>query len=181
MNDDDKPSFDPTAAYEQKQREAESLYRQEAAAGFDADRALAVKRLRRTAATVVLICILLPVLWKLGFLSRGFDRRRVTFDSPATSSRRGVQFGSTTIFATTGQTLAVRYKAQAARGFFRIWIRQKTLGMLGPVEASTGNLRSGDGTLQFVVPRNGLYMIMIDGSPDGNGYDVTYDVSWSTK
>lgn len=153
-SDDSTPASDSTS-YERAQREAEALYKQEAETEINATRSRTVTRLVRSVIGILIGCALLGILWKFGLLSRGFDKRRVTFAS-FTSTSRGVGFGPKTIYATAGQTISVQYSAQVTRGYFRIWIRQAGLATLGPVEASTGNLRSGAGNFQFVVPRNGF-------------------------
>lgn len=126
------------------------------------------------------LLVALAITWKLGFLGRGHEKRRVTFNSPGISSRMGTSLGSKSILATAGQTISVKYNARVTRGYFKVWIRPKGV-LLGPVVAQTGNLKTATGTLDYKVPSTGLYKIFIFGTPDGNGYDVTYEASWQTR
>jgi hypothetical protein len=177
---DNKSTPDIGADYEEKQAQAKALYEAEANIARDAERSLFVSRFARNAMAVVVGLVLTGVLWKMGVLNRGYEKRRITFTSPATGSSQGITVGSKTIYATAGQTIAVNYNATVTRGRFQIWIRQRRF-MLGPVVANTGRLTSGIGTLRFTAPRDGWYYISINGSPDGNGYDISYDASWATR
>ena len=114
----------------------------------------------------------------LGFFYGGNASKTVRFDAPATSYESGWTLGTTYFWARAGATLRVEYETTVRRGAFYIAVHQVKSGPGPHVPGSRYVERSGKGIFDVPLPETGLYWIVLDGSPMGNGYDVTYKASW---
>ena len=107
---------------------------------------------------------------------------RVQFSGFTCSEGWGGNISGGKVYARQGQKIVVDYDVtDLSRGRFRIFIfRKKGLGGMKVVaDHYTG--REGPGKTEFVVPESGFYEVDCDGTPDGNGYDVTYEARWRVE
>lgn len=126
------------------------------------------------------IAFLLPVVLAGGWYmsTRGYESRRVKF-AAFSKSGSGYSIGGHRLFGFKGQTITIDYDVKAMpRGNFRIMV----LRLLKPITEDPllyqTIRRTGSGQIKVEVPETGFYTIGCDGTPDGDGYDVTYEASW---
>jgi hypothetical protein len=124
--------------------------------------------------------LLLPVILVGGWYmaTHGYESRRVKSAAFSRTSS-GYSFGCHRLFGFKGQTISIDYDVTAMpRGHFKISVLRPLKSLSeGPVLYRTIQ-QLGSGQLEVELPATGFYTIGCDGSPDGNGYDVTYEASW---
>jgi len=111
-----------------------------------------------------------------GLLNRGSESKTIRF-SNASKITSGYTLGSKRVFLRKGQTFTADYEVQIETGGLYIRLRKLWAPFNTP---ATGQLRvkqSGSGQLRIPVPETGMYHLWIDGSPDRDGYDLSYTVS----
>jgi hypothetical protein len=132
-------------------------------------------RVCRIAAPLLVVAVI-----GLGYLclTRGSESRRIQFQGFSRSSSGG-SLGGNTLFGLEGQTITVNYDVtDLQRGRFKVRVLQNRLADIPVVLRRLTIGREGPGRFQLKVPATGFYEIECDGSPGGNGYDVTYTASW---
>jgi len=94
------------------------------------------------------------------------------------SSHRGVCLGCKSFYLRKGQTLKVSYDVEIRRGYLHLHLINRSAPFMKGTVRSDYAKTSGKG--DFIVPirESGWYVIRIDGSPDGRGYDLDYTASW---
>ncbi|MEX0937322.1 MAG: hypothetical protein WDZ59_05630 [Pirellulales bacterium] len=133
-------------------------------------------RVRRWATPLLVIAVV-----GLGYvcLTRGSESCRIQFQGFSHSSTGG-SLGGNTLFGLEGQTITVNYDVtELQRGRLQIRVLQNRLADIPIVLRRLTINREGPGHFQLKVPATGFYEIECDGSPGGNGYDVTYSASWA--
>ena len=114
------------------------------------------------------------------FQTLGYEKRTVTFSGYASGTRAGGGFGLKHMLFFEGQTYFAEYDTEIREGSLRIGIL-KTLGGPGAPHHVEAITRSGSGEVNYVIPKTGIYSVYFDGSPLGDGYDVTYSVRWGAR
>jgi len=137
---------------------------------------------RRIALIVVPIAVLATVGLGYYFLTHGYESRRVQFSGLVSSEGWGGNISGGKVYARQGQKIVVDYEVTAlSRGRFRVFI-MRTKGLGGfEILADRDTDHEGTGRLELVVPESGFYKVDCDGSPDANGYDVTYEARWRVE
>lgn len=152
---------------------------------FKEDRELAGRRalnkVHRTVMLSLIAVVALFIVYQLGFLTTGAARRHAVWNSGFSSWSRGWSMGSRQVYARAGQTIVVDYDATIARGNFYVWVRRQKWGLSDGIDGQVRLHTSGKGALRVPIQQNGLYRIIFDGSPGGNGYDVDYTVRWRVE
>ena len=120
----------------------------------------------------------LAVMLGGSFFYGGNASKTVSFNAPATSSESGWTLGTTYFWAHEGATLRVEYDTTVRRGAFYIAVHEVKSGPGPHVAGSRYVEQSGKGIFDVPLPETGLYWIILDGTPMGNGYDVSYKASW---
>jgi hypothetical protein len=110
----------------------------------------------------------------------GFENRRITFSGFASGTGGGGGFGLKTMLFFKGQTAFVDYDVEIREGAFRLVIDKYLGGMESPRHTEEIS-SSGSGEAAFPIPETGVYSFRFDGSPRGNGYDLSYSVRWGAR
>lgn len=116
------------------------------------------------------------------FFTRGSESHHIQYGGGFTSTKSGMSLGGNSVFALEGQTIRVNYDVTAIpHGKLRIrLLRSRFLDLPDVLERRTIG-SPGPGEFEIQAPGTGFYKIECDGSPDGNGYDVTYTTSWKVS
>jgi hypothetical protein len=115
-----------------------------------------------------------------GLLSRGFESKTIRFSGVSRTSY-GTGLGFKVMFLRAGQVFTADYDTQLKRGGMLIWFR-KAYDPPGSQALSRVKVsQSGSGQIRVPIPETGLYRLMITGTPDGDGYDLSYDLSWRAE
>ena len=139
----------------------------------------------RTAGPIALIVACAVVFAAAGyaiglFQTLGYENRSISFSGYASGASSGGGFGLKRMLFFEGQTFFADYNAEIREGTLRIGIL-KTLGGLGAPHHVAVVSSSGEGTTTYRIPETGIYSIYFDGSPSGNGYDLSYSVRWGAR
>lgn len=130
-------------------------------------------------APVVLFLVLGFGYWSA---THGYESKHVRYDGGFSGSSSGVSSDDNSIFAFKGQTITVDYNVkQLRRG--RFWVHVfSAWGPVGQRDSVSRYIEStGPGSVELIARETGRYYVSCDGSPDGNGYDVTYTASWRVR
>jgi hypothetical protein len=125
----------------------------------------------------VVILVLLAGLHVCSVFLGGKEWGRVRFGG-VWGGKTALPLGSTYFYAQEGQRVRVKAQATVRSGAFRIWIFRLQPGLGGKLPGEIKLLSTGAGEDIFPVTKNGIHRISIDGQSSGQGYDVSYDVSW---
>jgi hypothetical protein len=133
---------------------------------------------------LVLALFLAVVLWKVGYLNGGRERKRASFYGFSSSSR-GFSLGSKNLYVRAGQSVVVDYNFEAGKGNLMLLIRRD----LNSVVVKGGNADAiwthhvyapGQSTLRVPIAQNDLYKISIVPHPE-RGETIVYDVRWRVE
>lgn len=127
-----------------------------------------------------LVLFLLPILYGSGLLSSGYESKHIAYGGFA-STDSGTEIGSRTVHLRQGQTFVVNYEAEIEKGGLAVRVAKSFARLDAPDEDAVSLVRSGKGQLRIPVRETAFYTVYIYGSPRGDGYDVTYTVSWGPE
>lgn len=145
---------------------------------------IALKPVRATgpiALVIACVMVFLGTGYGLGlFQTLGYEKRNITFSGFASGTGSGGGFGLKEMLFFEGQTAFVEYDVEIRAGAFRLVIDKYLAGLDSPrhTEEITS---SGSGEATFRIPETGIYSFRFTGSPRGNGYDLSYTVSWGAR
>lgn len=114
------------------------------------------------------------------FQTLGYEKHSITFSGFASGTSSGGGFGLKTMLFFKGQTAFVDYDVEIREGAFRLVI-DKYLGGMDSPRHTEEITASGSGEATFLIPETGVYAFRFNGSPRGNGYDLTYSVRWGAR
>ena len=116
-----------------------------------------------------------------GVICWGHESYEIRSVAPFGRSRVGASFGPKQIYLRAGETLVVRYDAEIRKGHLMLHLF-KPFKPLGSKDSVSKNVyTTGKGEFTVRIRENCYYVLSIDAWPDGNGYDVAYDASWSRR
>jgi hypothetical protein len=124
--------------------------------------------------------ILILFLTFSGLLSRGYESKTIRFANISKSSH-GSAFGTKRMFLRQGQTLAIDYDAEVEKGSLYLRLRSFWAPHNAPPLDEVRVSQSGSGQLHIPIPSTGVYQLWISGTPDRDGYDLSYTVSWKAE
>ena len=115
-------------------------------------------------------------------LTHGCEHKHVEFHGGFGSTDAGTLIGGSTVFAFERQKIRVDYDVkEIKRGRFYIHVWKAWAPPDTKFRWTRYVKHAGPGVLELTVPKTGLYDVLCDGSPDGNGYDITYTASWAVR
>ena len=128
-------------------------------------------------AGLLTVVAFLLTLYMLGTFGNGYESKRISFEN-FSSSDRGYSLGTKTCYLKAGQVLIVHYEAEVVRGGLTLLVDDYKEFIGGdPINRITIN-QTGTGDFRTRAPEDGFYKLRTYGSPDGNGYEVTYTLRW---
>lgn len=121
--------------------------------------------------------VLFGLLFISGVHTRGYESKTVRFANFSKVSS-GHSMGSKRVFLRAGQTFAIDYETEIEHGHLYISLSEFWSPLNTPATGEVRVRQSGSGQLHVAIPKTGVYRLWIRGSPDSNGYALSYDVSW---
>lgn len=112
-----------------------------------------------------------------GLINCGYESRSIRFYGIGSTSR-GYALGFKTMYLREGQTLVVDYETDIETGALGIRLSTVMQGFRTPPEQRTRVKDSGAGEFRIEILKTGPYRLEFYGSPDGDGYDLSYSASW---
>jgi hypothetical protein len=126
------------------------------------------------------VLLLLIALYAAGLFHRGYESKSIAF-SGITRVQSGHGFGARTMYLRQGQSLVVRYEADIRHGDLRVWLNKRFEPLTDVPDGSATVTSSGTGQLPVPIRESALYHLTIRGTPDRNGYDISYTLSWRVE
>ena len=114
------------------------------------------------------------------FTTLGYESRSIKFVGYGTNSRSGGGLGLKRMLFFEGQTFFAEYDAEIREGALRVGILKASSAPGGPHHVKIVS-SDGAGDTTYRIPETGLYSIFFNGSPRGNGYDISYSVRWGSR
>jgi len=110
----------------------------------------------------------------------GFQDRTVYMEGFG-SARHGISLGSNTFYLRKGQTFVTAYDVEIRRGYLHVHLINRNAPFMKGTVMSEWVRTSAKGEFTLPIRESGWYVLMIDDSPDGRGYDLDYTASWRAK
>lgn len=144
---------------------------------------LARGRVAGPVAALVLVAIAALVLaYAAGLITTlGYEKVSKTYHGYGAASRSGGGVGLKHMYFFGGQTFFARYDAEIREGSLRIGILE-TFGEFGNKPHFVKEVQvGGRGEATYRIPKSSFYSVYFDGSPSGNGYDISYEMLWGAR
>ena len=146
---------------------------------------ITLARGRVTGPVAVLVLVVIATVglaYAAGLITTlGYEKVSKAYHGYGAGSRSGGGVGLKHMYFFEGQIFFARYDAEIREGSLRIGILE-TFGELGDKPHFVKEVQvGGQGEVTYRIPKSGFYSIYFDGSPSGNGYDISYEMRWGAR
>ncbi len=125
------------------------------------------------------VAFVLFLYWQ-GVLAAGTESYEVCMNPGEFGhSRYGWCLGPKSLYLREGQVLTVTYDVKIKRGYLHIHLLKQWSEFGKGTAGSKWVKASEKGEFSVPIRESGMYKLILDGSPDGRGYDLEYSASWS--
>jgi len=146
---------------------------------------IALARGRITGPVAVLVLVVIAALglaYATGLIKAlGYEKVSTAYHGHGVGSDSGGGFGLKHMYFFEGQTFFAQYDAEIREGSLRIGILE-TFGEFNTKPHFVKAIQvGGRGEVTYRIPKSSFYSIYFEGSPSGNGYDISYEMLWGAR